>query len=303
MSSNYQFAYGQEPKEPKVNKVRFVVAGIGGVLGLVIGTTVLFGSWYTVDQGERGVILRNGAITGIAQPGLGFKVPWIESVQKVSVQQHTIPYGDVQAYSKDQQTATLRLSVTYSVPADRVTDVYSEFGSLDALQSRLVDRQVNEQVEIIFGKFNAITAVQDRARLSLEISNAIKRAVIGPITITSVQVENIDFSDTYEKSIEQRMQAEVEVQKLRQNAEREKVQAEIVVTQANAEADSTLAKATASSKAIILRGEAEAQSIRARGDALRDNPNLVSLTQAEKWNGQLPTTMIPGGAVPFLKVQ
>jgi regulator of protease activity HflC (stomatin/prohibitin superfamily) len=281
-----------------------------GLFGAIVGVfialfamIVVVGSWYTVDQGERGVILRNGAVVGIAQPGLGFKMPWFESVERVSVQQHTIPYENVQAYSKDQQTATLKLSVTYTVPVDKVTDVYSEFGSIDALQSRLVDRQVNQQVEIVFGQFNAITAVQDRARLSLEVSNAIKKSIIGPVTIVSVQVENIDFSETYERSIEQRMQAEVEVQKLRQNAEREKVQAEIVVTQAQAEADSTLAKAQAEAKATILRGDAESQAIRARGDALKDNPNLVALTQAERWDGKLPDTMVPGGAVPMLTLK
>mgnify|MGYP000016361049 CR=1 FL=1 len=30
---------------------------------------------------------------------------------------------------------------------------------------------------------------------------------------------------------------------------------------------------------------------------------LVGLTAAEKWNGQLPTTMVPGSAVPFIGVK
>lgn len=292
---------------------RIIKLALAGTAIVFIGLPVAFGSWYTVDQGERGVLLRNGAVVGVAQPGLGFKLPWVESVRRISVQQNTISYEGVQAYSKDQQTATLRLSVTYSVPADLVSNVYSEYGSLDALQGRVIDRQVNEQVEIVFGKFNAITAVQDRARLSAEVSSAIKRAVAGPVTITSVQVENIDFSDAYEKSIEQRMQAEVEVQKLRQNAEREKVQAEITVTQAQAQADSQRAiadaqgyaterAAQAEAKAIEIKGDAAAKAIKARGDALRDNPNLVDLTQAERWDGRLPSTMLPGGAVPMLNL-
>ena len=37
-----------------------------------------------------------------------------------------------------------------------------------------------------------------------------------------------------------------------------------------------------------------------RGQALRDNPGVVALVQAEKWNGQLPYTMPPNGTVPFL---
>jgi regulator of protease activity HflC (stomatin/prohibitin superfamily) len=88
------------------------------------------------------------------------------------------------------------------------------------------------------------------------------------------------------------MLAEVEVQKVQQNAQREKVQAEILVIQAQAQADS-----------VKLQGDAEAHAINARGKALRDNPALIQLVQAEKWDGKLPTTMGPGQTVPFINVK
>ena len=136
-----------------------------------------------------------------------------------------------------------------------------------------------------------------------EIYEAIAGSVSGPVTIESVQVENIDFSAAYEQSIEQRMLAEVEVQKVRQNWEREKVQADIVRTKAQADADGRLAQAQAEAKAIELRGQAEASAIRAKGDALRDNPSLVTLIQAERWDGKLPSTMVPGSALPMLNLK
>ena len=37
--------------------------------------------------------------------------------------------------------------------------------------------------------------------------------------------------------------------------------------------------------------------------ALGTNPNLVTLTQAERWDGKLPVTMVPGGALPMLTVK
>jgi hypothetical protein len=43
-------------------------------------------------------------------------------------------------------------------------------------------------------------------------------------------------------------------------------------------------------------------AIKAKGDALAANPNLVALIQAERWNGVLPTTLVPGSTVPFLNV-
>src|SRR5215218_5893004 len=85
----------------------------------------------------------------------------------------------------------------------------------------------------------------------------------------------------------------------RQNAEREKVQAQITVTKASAEADATRAKAQAGADATRVRGDAEASAIRARAAALADNPALVSLVQAERWDGHLPQTMVPGGAMPM----
>lgn len=279
-----------------------ILAAIFGFFAFIITLTVVFGSWYTIDQGERGVLLRNGALVGTAQPGLGFKTPWIEEVVKVSVQSRAQLYKEVPAYSKDQQSAVLSLSVNYRIPADKVTEVYSVYGGEDGLLSRLVDRQVNEDLKTVFGQFTAVAAIQDRSRLNLEVASAIQSSVKGPVIIDSVQIENIDFSDAYEASIEQRMLAEVEVQKLRQNAEREKVQAEITVTQAKANADAVRAKANAEAEAIRIKGDAEATSIKARGDALRENPGLVALTQAEKWNGQLPTTMLPGGSVPMLQI-
>jgi regulator of protease activity HflC (stomatin/prohibitin superfamily) len=265
------------------------IAVIVGLIALVI----LGGSFYTIDAGERGVILRNGKVVGTAEPGLSFKLPIVDNVKEITVQTQARLYEKVMVYSKDQQNAVLQISVNYRLPADQVTTIYSEYGGQDGVMTRLLDRQVPEEVKNVFGRFNAVTAIQERERLSKEVQEAIQASTKNPVIIVeSVQIENIDFSEAYEQSIEQRMLAEVEVQKVQQNAQREKVQAEILVIQAKAEAD-----------AKKLQGDAEAHAINARGKALRDNPSLVELVQAEKWDGKLPTTMVPGQTVPFINVK
>jgi regulator of protease activity HflC (stomatin/prohibitin superfamily) len=269
---------------------------IGTVIAVIVGLVVLVvlgGSFYTIDAGERGVILRNGKVVGTAEPGLSFKLPIVDSVREITVQTQARVYEKLMVYSRDQQSAELYISVNYRLPADQVQTIYTEYGGKDGVMTRLLDRQVPEEVKNVFGRFNAVTAIQERERLSKEVQEAIQRATTNPVLIVeSVQIENIDFSEAYEQSIEQRMLAEVEVQKVQQNAQREKVQAEILVIQAKAEAD-----------AKKLQGDAEAHAINARGKALRDNPSLVELVQAEKWNGVLPTTMVPGSAVPFINVK
>ena len=67
-------------------------------------------------------------------------------------------------------------------------------------------------------------------------------------------------------------------------------------------ANAVKAEADAHAYKVKVEGEATADAIRARGLALRDSPLLIELTTAERWNGILPTTMLPGGSVPFLQV-
>lgn len=274
--------------------------GIVAALGLAALTAFL--SFTLVPEGARGVLVRAGAVKGIVQPGINFKVPFLDKIERISTQTQSIVYEDMEAYSRDQQLAGLSVSVTYRLAADQVDTIYVQYGGEEGLKARLLDRRVNELVKTVFGQFSASSAIQERGRLNAEMSSAIQAVVDGPIIIESVQIEDVSFSLTYEQSIESRMMAEVEVQKRTQELEQQKIQAEITVTQAQAEADSQLAKATAEAQAILLRGEAEAESIRLRGEALSAFPGLVGLISAERWDGVLPSTFVPGSAVPFVSV-
>jgi regulator of protease activity HflC (stomatin/prohibitin superfamily) len=260
-------------------------------------------SYYTVNEGERGILLRYGKIVKVAEPGLGFKLPLIERVEKISTRNQALVYKGVQAYSRDQQPAQMTVSISFHVPPSEAGAVYTSYNTIDALKERLIVRQLPTQLENVFGQYTAISAVQDRTRLVQDLQNAMRKAIVGPVTIDSVQIENIDFSDAYEKSIEDRMKAEVAIATRKQNLETEKIQAQIAVTQAQAQAESKLAAAKAEAETIRLRGAAEAEAIRLRGAALRDNPGLVNLTTAERWDGKLPETMIPGGTVPFISTK
>ncbi len=51
------------------------------VVVFVIGLLLVWDAGYTVDQGGRGVILRYGAVIGVAAPGLGFKLPILDSIK------------------------------------------------------------------------------------------------------------------------------------------------------------------------------------------------------------------------------
>lgn len=270
-------------------------------IAIVIGLYIAIAGWYTVDAGERAVQLRNGAITRTNDAGLYFKLPFIDSVKYISTRTQNRSFNELSTYSKDQQPAKIRASVTYRVPAGEAENVYLNFRDIEGLASNTIERQVPNQIENVFGHYSAIEAVQKRAQLTKDVNDAIKQSLENyPIIVESVQIEDIDFSRAYEQSVEDRMKAEVEVQTQKQNLEKEKITAEIAVTKAQAIADSTLAQAKAESEAVILKGEAEAKAITAKTKALQANSALVELTKAEKWDGKLPATVLPNSALPFI---
>lgn len=284
--------------------------GLLGVAALAVLMTA-FGGWYTIDQTQRGILLRNGATVEVTQPGFHLKTPWIESVSKIDMQTHTKTYPSdeksvMEAYSADQQPANLRVSVTLHIAPDKVLEMYARFGGdYDAAIARVIAPHVFERVKTVFGQYTAAKAISNRGQLNADAAASIAQSIAyDPIfVIESAQIENISFSPDYIKSVEQRMQAEVEVQRQQQNYQQEKIKADIAVTQAKGRAESTLTEARAAADSTVLRGNAEASAIKARAEALGSNPSIIALTQAEKWNGVLPATMVPGSAVPFISVK
>ena len=87
----------------------WLIAGLF-LIGLV------FDSTYTVEAHEQAAILRFGKYNATSMPGLHFKLPWIDQVFKVSVEEHglRLPYGAAsQAALEDprhQEDETLMLT-------------------------------------------------------------------------------------------------------------------------------------------------------------------------------------------------
>jgi len=274
---------------------------IGGIIVVLVVLVIFSGSpFYTVEQGQAGVLLRFGKVAEIANPGLHFKLPFVDRVLLMSTRIEKRVYDKVQSYSRDVQEASVRLSVNYHVPFDRVGEVYTRYGTNYA--ERVIDPVVPDRFKKVFGQYQAATVVSERVRLGQQIEAAIRESVPEGIIIDTVQFENVDFSANYIKAIEAAAQAEAAVRQSRNELEREKVEAEKRVVQAQAQAAQIRERAQADAEAIRLRGEAEARAIAAKAKAFIDNPGYSTLVAVERWNGVLPQTMLPGSALPFISV-
>lgn len=275
---------------------------IFAVLALFVGMPVMFGSWYTVDQGERIVVTRNGAVVDESGPGLHFKTPWIESIERFEVRTAKYKEPTFQAYSKDIQPVDVTMSVNLRADPGKVKDIYSQLGA--GYVDRIVTPAVLQASKETFGKYAANDIVNLRDKIASDIREDLmgKLGAMGVI-IETVQVEDIKFSPAFVQSIEQRMQSEVEVKKREQQLRTTEVEAQQAQAVAKGKADATRTEADAEAYRIASVAKSQAEAIRVQGDALRANPLYVELTKANKWDGKLPTTMLPNGATPLLDMR
>lgn len=296
-----------------------ILAGLV-LAGALVVLMTLFGAFYTVDEGQRAVVKRYGQVMDVSGPGLHFKTPFITDIETVSVQSFVRRYGSegsMQAYSKDMQIGELIVSINFTPVSspEAVRRVVSDFGSLDNYLRREVDPKIPQVVKAKFAAFTAQSSNENQMELAASILDGLNKVIpTALVTIQTVQVEDIGFSPKFEKSMEDRKMAETQVDiQIQSNKQQDEVnkrtvndakaQADAAKAQADADAYKIQQDSIANSEAIKRRGEAEADAIRAKAKALADNPALIELTKAERWDGVLPTTMLPGTATPLLSIK
>ena len=146
------------------------------IAALLVAGGIIFSSWYTIDESERGVLLRNGALVKVVEPGLSFKMPFFESVRRISIQSFSTKYEGLPAYSSDQQTANLTVSVSWRVDPSKVDEVYTRYRDVQGLLDRLITRNIQTQTENVFGQYT----VSRRYKIALNLWQTCKKPFVMP---------------------------------------------------------------------------------------------------------------------------
>lgn len=253
------------------------VFGFLAVLGflLVSGCSTV----YTVDAGERAIVLTWGSVSSVVDDGLHIKIPYIQAVKVVDVRTRKA-HAPATAASSDLQRVQTEVALNYHIDPNKIAEIYTRSG-LD-VEGTLIDPRIQEVVKAVTAKFQADKLLQQREAVKAEIEQMLK-ASLAPyhVVVEAVQITNFQFSEQYEAAIEAKQTAEQNAQKAKNDLERIKVEAEQKIATAQAEAE-----------AIRIQSEA----IKAQGGA-----GYVQLKAIEKWNGVLPT-YTGGGPLPFLQV-
>ena len=296
-------------------------AYVSTVFGVIIAAVIAATTIYSVDAGETAIVTRYGEIIDTKTSGLNWKSP-VEDVTYFSTREAKIDFGSfdkdtgdvisgLSAYTSDRQTATVALTLTYQITNPE--QVYTKYKTTENMLNTLVAPRVRQQLEIVFSKYTAMTAVEKRAEFATNLRKEISDVFKGyPLVINDVQ-SVFNFSAEYEAMIEDSVNKDVAVRNQERQtriiAEQEKakqVQAEseakIKLLNAEAEAKQKTMQADADAHAIKVKGQAEADSAKALAEALAENQDLVALKTAEKWNGVLPTYIPQGTVMPFVQL-
>lgn len=275
-----KYRYGAEVTvtEEVVDVKKIVRWSIIGVLAIFLLIT-FFSSFYTVKSTERGVLATFGKIKDkTVKDGLHFKVPFVQSVDKVNIQQKKFD-GKEDSYTRDVQTSEVQYTINYDLVQDNVAKLMKNVG--DDYHTRIVVPYIRSAIKSSFGNFNATQIVENRDKVRAEIESKLRNTLDkNYFTNIHFQLVNIDFDDQFETAIKEKQVAE-------QNA----LKAKNVTIQVEEQAKQTKIKA-----------EAEAEAIRIKSTALERNPKLVEYEAVQKWNGYLPE-YVGGGAIPFINIK
>lgn len=315
--------------------------GVAIALIAVIGLVLIPKSFHTVEAGQIAVVKHLGEAKNVRTAGTYFDF-WVTETYEyydAKVQNMSIT---TQAYSKDAQTMSIAMTVQYKIDESKVIDIANHYGTIDMLANRIESIAI-EKTKATLSSYSAMNIIETRSQISPLVEDTIKSAVDEEycVDIVAVVLTNIDFSEAFEKTVEDKMIAEQE--KLKAEYEKEtaivNAQKELEVAKLQAQAKLERAKADAEAQIEVARAEAESVKLksievaRALGfniieNEIFDENGVVTAVEYEidfegkspeeisliteylkyieylgKWDGKLPTVMAGDSASIMIPVE
>ncbi|MDL2299965.1 prohibitin family protein [Bacteroides sp. OttesenSCG-928-E20] len=194
------------------------------IVVLVALIILSFGCYYTVNTGERGVVLRLGKLTGVVGEGLHLKIPFADEIQYLSIRDHNLTLK-TEVSSSDIQTITVEVGLVYSLDPAKVGTIYQTYAQ--NIENTLVRPTLSEKINAVIAEYPIEAFVEKRAEISNRIRTTFASQVEGNgILVKTLLITNHDFSDEFNKAIEDKKVAEQGALTAKFTLERMKLEAE-----------------------------------------------------------------------------
>ncbi|HCF8677939.1 TPA: SPFH/Band 7/PHB domain protein [Klebsiella pneumoniae] len=196
----------------------------------------------------------------------------------------------------DGTTIGYHIGVAYKVDPTKVTTVFQTYRKgVDDITDTDLRQKIADALNRLASRMSTDKFI-DGGKAEL-LENALKeiQSDMGPVGIQVISLSYVGRPE-YPPTVIESINAKV-------TANQKTLQREQEVKQREAEANMLRAEADGQADAKLKLAEAEAKSIQIRGQAMRENPEVLQLEAINKWNGTLPQYMTSGTNTPFIQVK
>lgn len=184
---------------------RWIVLGVAAILVL----SAIWGSMFSVDQTELANVRRFGTVVYPREqpvnPGLHFKLPFVDTVDRMQVTLQTVHVPPFDVLTIDNQRVTINENFNYTIPREQFYHIMYEVG-------RAEDVNINDQVLTVvmdrtarvFAAQNMVTVNAQREAIQAQVEHTITEATrsLFGIDTHSLQIAAIKPSENFMHSID-----------------------------------------------------------------------------------------------------
>jgi regulator of protease activity HflC (stomatin/prohibitin superfamily) len=186
------------------------------ILVIVIIVILIIGSMFIVKQWERAVVLRFGQIVRMAEPGLNFRIPLVESIYPVDMR--------MQPLRLDKQFTITRDSISVGIDAVvfmKVEDPQKTIVAIEDYKDGVV-KYTQTSLRDIIGKYKLSELLENRE----EVASALEKKVdelskSWGVDITKAEILDIALPEDMKRAFAVQAEAEREAQAIQIKAEAE----------------------------------------------------------------------------------
>ena len=276
---------------------------------------LLANSFYTIQPSERGNVRRLGVVQYDKPllPGLHFKLPLIDKVDKIQVSLATLHIPPFSVTTVDNQRVELDLNFNYTIPENKVYHLMYEIGGAGNtdIENQILP-VVKDRASRIFSGENMSTVNAKRNEIQTQIEASVSKSVeeLFGIEPHSLQIAGIKPSDSFMASNEAAVRAKNEAIAAENTKRTRQFEADQNVIQAKGQADSAIEAARGRAESVRLEAEANKMKLTLEGEGqeARLNAEIKPFGNAEtyiqylrakaqlNWDGKQPQVLSGSGS-------
>ena len=257
-------------------KLKVIIGAV--IVILVIGLILFFASTAIVPTGHIGVLTLYSKVQDkYLDAGFHMIKPFVEDVHAIDIRTQKYQ-GTVEGSAKDLQIVNVTMSINYQIKPEKASELYAKVGK--NYNDTILNPALQSGLKAAIAKFTAEEMITKRSEVANAITEELNSRLDEYFLITAVNLENIGFTDEFNKAVEAKTTNQ-------QKAEAEKAQLEIIKVQ----------KEQKKKKEEAEEKDREKQTQSITKKTLKQLRLEIQREMIQKWNGKTPITML--GENPF----